>query len=61
MLAQAPMQLSIDSSHSSSTWAYVGIGGAVALTVIMIHHDQQIYDELYSFKMNNAGLPVVII
>jgi hypothetical protein len=59
--AQSATPLRADSSSSSQTCVYIGIGGAVLLTAVMFHYDQQIYDELYSFKMNNAGLPVVII
>jgi membrane-associated phospholipid phosphatase len=54
VLAQVPVPASSDSSHNSSTGMYVDIGAAVVLTTIMLHYDQQIYDELYSFKMNNV-------
>jgi len=41
-----------DSSCSSHTWTYVGIGGAVLLTAVMMHYDQKIYNELYTWKTN---------
>jgi multisubunit Na+/H+ antiporter MnhB subunit len=59
--AQSATPPRADSSCSPQTWVYIGVGGAVLLTAVMFQYDQQIYDELYSFKMNNAGLPIVII
>ena len=42
-----------DSSCSSPTWIYIGVGSAVVITAVLFHYDQQIYDDLYSWKMNN--------
>lgn len=38
---------------------YIGIGGAVLLTAVMFQYDQQIYDDLYSWKMNNPAIKKV--
>jgi membrane-associated phospholipid phosphatase len=35
---------------------YAGIGGAVVATAIMFHYDQQIYDNLYAWKINNPAV-----
>jgi len=51
--AQSATPLITDSARSSQAYTYIGIGGAVILTAIMFHYDQQIYDGLYSWKMNN--------
>jgi PAP2 superfamily len=53
IFAQSAKQLMADSSRSSQTYVYVGAGGAVLLTAVMFRYDQQIYDNLYSWKMNN--------
>jgi hypothetical protein len=53
VLAQVPMAGSSDSSHASSTRTYIGISSAIAVTAIMVQYDQQIYDDLYAWKMNN--------
>jgi len=45
-----------DSSFSSQTWTYIGIGGAVLITAVMFQYDQQIYDDLYKWKMNNPAV-----
>jgi membrane-associated phospholipid phosphatase len=45
-----------DSSSTSQTWAYIGVGGAVLLTAVLFHYDQQIYDHLYSWKMSNPAV-----
>jgi membrane-associated phospholipid phosphatase len=42
-----------DSSCSSHTWIYIGVGSAVVITAVLFHYDQQIYDDLHSWKMNN--------
>jgi len=43
----------VDSSCSSKTWVYMGVGGAVLVTAVMFQYDQKIYDNLYSWKMND--------
>ena len=48
-----------DSIHSSQTCTYIGIGGAVILTTVMFQYDQQIYDELYRWKMDNSAVKKV--
>ena len=48
-----PVSGESDSSCSSNSWTYIGIGSAVAVTAILFHYDQQIYDGLYSWKTNN--------
>jgi len=53
LYAQNDIPHSVDSSYSSHTWAYIGVGSAVLITAGMFHYDQQIYDDLYSWKMNN--------
>jgi membrane-associated phospholipid phosphatase len=45
-----------DSASSSQTWTYIGIGGAVLITAVMVQYDQQIYDELYRWKMSNPAV-----
>jgi hypothetical protein len=40
-------------SSSSVNWTVIGAAGAVAVTAVLFHYDQQIYDDLYSWKMNN--------
>lgn len=56
MVAQSSGRDSSDSFSSSRTWTYAGIGGAVAVTAILVHYDQQIYDELYAWKTNNPAV-----
>jgi membrane-associated phospholipid phosphatase len=51
--AQYGTPLTADSSCSSHTWIYFGAGSAVLMTAVMFHYDQQTYDDLYSWKMNN--------
>jgi len=48
-----PAQSDSVASSSSVNWMVVGATGAIAVTAIMFHYDQQIYDNLYSWKMNN--------
>jgi membrane-associated phospholipid phosphatase len=45
-----------DSSCSPQTWVYIGVGGAVLLTAVMFQYDQQIYDDLYRWKMSNPSV-----
>jgi membrane-associated phospholipid phosphatase len=45
-----------DSTNSSHTWTYIGIGGAVLVTAVMLQYDQQIYNELYAWKVNNNAI-----
>jgi membrane-associated phospholipid phosphatase len=45
-----------DSSCSSPARIYIGIGGAALITAVMFHYDQQIYDDLYKWKMNNPAV-----
>ena len=52
--AQSTTQPRADSSCSSQTWVYISVGGAVLLTAVMFHYDQQIYDDLYRWKMRNT-------
>ena len=40
-------------SCSSHMWTFIGVGSAVLITAVLFHNDQQIYDNLYSWKMNN--------
>jgi membrane-associated phospholipid phosphatase len=54
--AQSAIPPSADSSCSSQTWVYVGVGGAVLLTAVMFHYDQQIYNDLYKWKMHNPAV-----
>lgn len=42
-----------DSSCPSHTEIYIGVGSAVLITTVLFHYDQQIYNDLYSLKMNN--------
>lgn len=51
--AQNIAPFTADSCSSSHTWTYIGAGGAVFITAVLIHNDQQIYDDLYNWKMNN--------
>jgi membrane-associated phospholipid phosphatase len=44
---------SVAGSHSHVNWTIIGIAGAATVTTIMFHYDQQIYDGLYRWKMNN--------
>jgi membrane-associated phospholipid phosphatase len=57
--AQSATPLMADSTRSSLTYTYIGIGGAVLLTAVMFQYDQQIYDDLYSWKMNNPAIKKV--
>lgn len=45
-----------DFSGSSQTWTYIGAGSSVLLTAVLFHNDQQIYNDLYRWKMNNKIL-----
>jgi membrane-associated phospholipid phosphatase len=54
--AQSATPPMVDSSHSPQTWVYIGVGGAVLLTAVMFHYDQQIYDDLYRWKMSNPAV-----
>jgi len=56
VVAQSSGRDSSDSFSSSRTWTYAGIGGTVAVTAILVHYDQQIYDELYAWEMNNPAV-----
>jgi membrane-associated phospholipid phosphatase len=43
-----------DSNAASSVnWTLVSAGGTIAVTAILFHYDQQIYDNLYDWKRNN--------
>jgi membrane-associated phospholipid phosphatase len=42
-----------DSSCSPHTWTYIGAGSAVLITAVLLHNDQQIYDNLYQWKIRN--------
>ena len=44
---------STETSSSSIKWIATDATGAVAVTLILFHYDQQIYNGLYSWKMNN--------
>jgi membrane-associated phospholipid phosphatase len=39
---------------SSSTMIVLGVAGAVTMTAFLIHYDQDIYDEIHSWRENNA-------
>ena len=45
-----------DTSSASHTWTYIGIGGAVVATTVMLKYDQQIYNGLYQWKQNNHAV-----
>jgi hypothetical protein len=54
--AQQLQSIDIDSASTTTAsmkWTVIGAAGAVAVTAILFHYDQQIYDNLYSWKMNN--------
>jgi membrane-associated phospholipid phosphatase len=51
--AQSATPLMADSSSSSQTCVYIGVGSAVLITAVLLHNDQQIYDNLYQWKMHN--------
>ena len=53
IFAQSTTPIMVDSTSYSQTCVYIGISGAVLLTAVMFHYDQQIYDDLYNWKMNN--------
>jgi hypothetical protein len=52
-LAQSATPPGTDSACSSQVYSYIGMGGAALLTAVLIQYDQQIYDDVYSWKMNN--------
>lgn len=57
-LAQAVNPSISDSSASTSSRTsqiIVGVSGAAAVTAIMFHLDQQIYDDLHDWKMKNKA------
>jgi len=54
--AQSTAPLRVDSSCSPQTWVYVGVGSAVLLTAVMFQYDQQIYDDLYRWKISNPAV-----
>jgi membrane-associated phospholipid phosphatase len=54
--AQSTTPPMADSSCSSQTWVYFGVGGTVLLTAVMFHYDQKIYDDLYKWKMHNPAV-----
>jgi hypothetical protein len=56
IFAQSETHIKADSSYSSPTCVYIGVGGAVLLTTVMFQYDQQIYDDLYKWKMNNTAV-----
>jgi membrane-associated phospholipid phosphatase len=45
-----------DSSSTSQTWTYVGIGSAILITGVLLRYDQQIYDGLYSWKTSTPAV-----
>ncbi len=51
--AQSSVSGEPDSSCSPQTWTYIGIGSVCAVTAILFHYDQKIYDELYRWKTKN--------
>lgn len=55
-LAQIKDDFPRDSVSHTHTWQYVGAGGAIILTTILLHYDQPIYDKLYAWKMNNRAI-----
>jgi membrane-associated phospholipid phosphatase len=54
--AQSTTPPTEDSSYSSQTCIYIGVGSAVLLTAVMFQYDQQIYDDLYTWKMHNPAV-----
>jgi membrane-associated phospholipid phosphatase len=52
VIAQSP----VPDSSSSHTKLYLGIGGAVAITAVMFQYDQEIYDAMHAWKMNNPAI-----
>jgi len=54
--SQSTTQPGVDSTCSPQTWVYVGVCGSVLLTAVMFHYDQQIYDDLYRWKMSNPSV-----
>jgi membrane-associated phospholipid phosphatase len=56
VFAQYSTHQTTDSSCSSRTWTYIGVSSAVLITAVMFHYDQQIYDDLYKWKMTNKAV-----
>jgi membrane-associated phospholipid phosphatase len=56
IFAQSALLPMADSSCSPQTWVYIGVGSAVLLTAVMFQYDQQIYDDLYRWKMSNPAV-----
>ena len=53
IFAQSCTPQTADSSCSSYTWTYIGVGSAVLITAVLLHNDQQIYNNLYQWKIRN--------
>ena len=54
IFAQSSTPQTADSSCSSHTWIYIGAGSAVLITAVLFHNDQQIYNNLYQWKIRNT-------
>jgi len=53
IFAQNNTPLIADTSCSSHRWTYIGVGGAVLITAVMFHYDQDIYNEIHGWRENN--------
>jgi membrane-associated phospholipid phosphatase len=49
----SPISDSVGTSSSSLKCIAFGVTGAVAVTAILFHYDQQMYNDLYSWKMDH--------
>jgi membrane-associated phospholipid phosphatase len=53
IFAQYSTSQAADSSCSPYTRTFIGVGSAVLITAVLFHYDQQIYDNVYQWKMRN--------